>query len=60
MYGFRYVNVFDLEQTDGDAIPPSPVQMLEDGGQAEEVLLEEWVKKIGIPVRFKDTGHANG
>lgn len=60
LYGFRYVNVFDSSQTFGKALPSSPVEMLKDGGQTEETLLQEWIEKIDIPVRFENTGEANG
>ncbi|WP_046517705.1 ArdC-like ssDNA-binding domain-containing protein, partial [Bacillus sp. SA1-12] len=60
LYGFRYVNVFDLSQTEGKEIPTPEVKMLEGDGEQEKALLQEWSIKIDIPVVFKDTGEANG
>jgi antirestriction protein ArdC len=60
LYGFRYVNVFDLSQTEGKELPTPDVKMLEGGGEQEKSLLREWIEKIEIPIIFKDTGEANG
>ncbi|MBZ5752435.1 ArdC-like ssDNA-binding domain-containing protein [Metabacillus rhizolycopersici] len=60
LYGFRYVNVFDLSQTEGKEVPTPDVKMLEGGGEQEKSLLQEWIEKIEIPIIFKDTGEANG
>jgi hypothetical protein len=60
LYGFRYVNVFDVSHTDGKELPAPAVKTLEGGGLQEEVLLKEWIQKIEIPVKFKNTGEANG
>lgn len=60
LYGFRYVNVFDLSCTDGKELPAPAVTMLDGNGEQEKALLQEWIEKIEIPVIFKDTGEANG
>ncbi|MGX1195925.1 ArdC-like ssDNA-binding domain-containing protein [Metabacillus sp. SLBN-84] len=60
LYGFRYVNVFDVTHTNGDELPEPPVSLLEGDADKEKALLKEWIKKIGVPVEFKDTGEANG
>lgn len=60
LYGFRYVNVFDLSQTEGKEVPTPSVNMIEGGGEQEKALLQEWTQKIEIPIIFKDTGEANG
>ncbi|MDN4075452.1 ArdC-like ssDNA-binding domain-containing protein [Fictibacillus terranigra] len=60
LYGFRYVNVFDVASTDGQDLPAPPVQTLEGDGETEKTLLQDWIKKIEIPVRLEDTGDANG
>lgn len=61
LYGFRYVNVFDVSSTEGKELPAmDAVKMLEGGGEMEKNLLHEWIEKIEIPVRFEDTGEANG
>jgi hypothetical protein len=60
LYGFRYVNVFDVASTDGKELPTSAVETLEGDGEQEKTLLQEWIQKIEIPVTFKDTGEANG
>jgi hypothetical protein len=60
LYGFRCVSVFDVAQTHGKELPTSPVEILEDGGQMEEILLQGWIEKIDIPVRFENTGQVNG
>jgi N-terminal domain of anti-restriction factor ArdC/IrrE N-terminal-like domain len=60
LYGFRYVNVFDVESTDGKELPALAVTPLEGNEEQEKALLQEWIQKIEIPVTFKDTGEANG
>ncbi|MGM0879058.1 MAG: ArdC-like ssDNA-binding domain-containing protein [Bacillota bacterium] len=60
LYGFRYVNVFDVSNTDGKDLPQPAVNMLEGDGEQEKSLLQEWIEKIVIPVIFKDTEGANG
>lgn len=61
LYGFRYVNVFDVSSTDGKELPSTDaVKMLEGGGETEKALLQEWIEKVEIPVRFEDTGEVNG
>ncbi|MFB8426482.1 ArdC-like ssDNA-binding domain-containing protein [Priestia megaterium] len=59
--GFRYVNVFDVSQTDGEPLPRSITpQMLEGDSEELKQLLSEWISAIDIPVVFEDTGSANG
>jgi hypothetical protein len=60
LYGFRYVNVFDVSNTDGEELPSPEVKTLTGGGEMEKELLQEWIAKIEIPVKFQDTGEANG
>jgi N-terminal domain of anti-restriction factor ArdC/IrrE N-terminal-like domain len=60
LYGFRYVNVFDVASTDGQELPAPAVESLEGDGEQEKALLQEWIQRIDIPVTFKDTGEANG
>jgi len=60
LYGFRYVNVFDVASTSGSDLPQPAVNMLEGSGEKEEGLLQEWIENIEIPIVFKDTGKANG
>jgi N-terminal domain of anti-restriction factor ArdC/IrrE N-terminal-like domain len=60
LYGFRYVNVFDVSNTDGEELPSPDVTTLEGDGESEKALLQEWITKMEIPVLFKDTGEANG
>jgi hypothetical protein len=58
LYGFRYVNVFDVASTDGKELP-APVSPLEGGEEQEKALLQEWIQKVEVRVTFKDTGEAN-
>jgi hypothetical protein len=60
LYGFRYVNVFDVASTDGKDLPAPAVKSLEGDGEQEKALLQEWIRRVDIPVTFKDTGEANG
>jgi hypothetical protein len=62
LYGFRYVNVFDVASTDGKELPAPAVTPLEgeEEQEQEKALLQEWIQRIEIPVTFKDTGEANG
>jgi hypothetical protein len=60
LYGFRYVNVFDVASTDGKELPTPAVTPLEGDEEREKVLLQEWIQKVEIPVTFKNTGEANG
>ncbi|MEH6908243.1 ArdC-like ssDNA-binding domain-containing protein [Neobacillus drentensis] len=61
IYGFRYVNIFDVSSTEGKELPDADaVKKLKGGGEWEKSLLKEWIEKIEIPVRFEDTGEANG
>jgi hypothetical protein len=60
LYGFRYVNVFDIASTDGKDLPAPAVKPLEGDGEQEKALLQEWIRRVDIPVTFKDTGEANG
>ncbi|HZG72017.1 MAG TPA: ImmA/IrrE family metallo-endopeptidase [Chondromyces sp.] len=60
MFGFRCASVFDVGQTDGKELPSPDISLLEGGGERERLLLADWTEKIGIPVRFEDTGEANG
>jgi hypothetical protein len=60
LYGFQYVNVFDVSSTDGGELPAPPVKTLEGDREQEKALLQEWVQKVEIPVIFKNTGEANG
>jgi hypothetical protein len=60
LYGFRYVNVFDVASTDGKTLPAPAVKPLEGDGEQEKALLQEWIRRVDIPVTFKDTGEANG
>ncbi|MGM0806867.1 MAG: ImmA/IrrE family metallo-endopeptidase [Bacillota bacterium] len=60
LYGFRYVNVFDVSNTEGEELFSPDVQMLEGDGESEKVLLQEWIPKMEMLVIFKDTGKANG
>jgi hypothetical protein len=60
LYGFRYVNVFDLSQTEGKEVPTIEVEVLNGDGEQEKVLLQEWIEKIDVPVVIKDIGEANG
>jgi N-terminal domain of anti-restriction factor ArdC/IrrE N-terminal-like domain len=60
LYGFRYVNVFDVASTDGKELPAPAVKTLEGDGEQEKDLLQGWIQKVEIPVIFKDTGEANG
>lgn len=59
--GFRYVNVFDVSQTDGKPLPKSlKPQMLEGDSEEIKQLLTDWISAIDIPVVFENTGSANG
>jgi hypothetical protein len=60
LYGFRYVNVFDVASTDGKELPAPTVKPLEGDGEQEKALLQEWIHRVDIPVTFIDTGEANG
>lgn len=60
LYGFRYVNVFDVSSTDGEELPTPTVKLLEGDGEQEKALLQEWIQKIDVPVIFENTGEANG
>jgi hypothetical protein len=60
LYGFRYVNVFDVSNTDGEELPSPEVRTLTGDGEIEKELLQEWITKIEISVQFQDTGEANG
>lgn len=60
LYGFRYVNLFDVSDTKGEELPAPAVKLLEGDGEQEKALLQEWIQKIEIPVVFENTGEANG
>ncbi|MDR0140157.1 ArdC-like ssDNA-binding domain-containing protein [Metabacillus idriensis] len=60
LFGFKYVNVFDVSSTDGEELPAPTVKLLEGDGEQEKALLKEWMRKIEIPVVFEDIGEANG
>jgi len=57
--GFKVVNVFDLSQTEGEALP-TLCNELQGNDNAAAFIIDRLMKVIKIPVRFGDTGNAKG
>jgi antirestriction protein ArdC len=59
--GFRTVHVFDVGQTDGDALPEAPVSLPVGGRQEDYMRLQELAEKEGLSVAVDDMdGGKNG
>jgi antirestriction protein ArdC len=59
--GFRTVYVFDVAQTDGDALPDAPVSLPVGGRQQDYMRLQDLAEKEGLSVTVEDmTGGKNG
>ena len=59
--GFRTVYVFDVAQTDGDALPEAPVSLPVGGRQEDYMRLQDLAEKEGLSVTVEDmTGGKNG
>jgi antirestriction protein ArdC len=59
--GFRTVYVFDVAQTDGDALPEAPVSLPVGGRQEDYMRLQDLAAKEGLSVTVDDmTGGKNG
>jgi antirestriction protein ArdC len=59
--GFRTVYVFDVAQTDGDALPEAPVSLPVGGRQEDYMRLQDLAEKEGLSVTVDDmTGGKNG
>lgn len=58
---FRAVPVFDVSQTDGDALPVRPCEPL-TGDSHERLIpmLEGFARSMGLTVTYADTGNAGG
>ena len=59
--GFRTVYVFDVAQTDGDALPEAPVSLPVGGRQEDYMRLQDLADKEGLSVTLDDMhGGKNG
>src|SRR3954466_13826446 len=59
--GFRTVYVFDVAQTDGDALPEAPVSLPKGGRQEDYMRLQDLAEKEGLSVTVEDlSGGTNG
>jgi N-terminal domain of anti-restriction factor ArdC len=52
--GFRTVYVFDVAQTDGDALPEAPVRLPVGGRQEDYLRLQDLAEKEGLRVTVED------
>jgi antirestriction protein ArdC len=52
--GFRTVYVFDVGQTDGDALPEAPVRLPVGGRQEDYMRLQDLAEKEGLRVTVED------
>ncbi|MCL6592006.1 MAG: ImmA/IrrE family metallo-endopeptidase, partial [Firmicutes bacterium] len=57
--GFKAVNVFDVSQTEGEALP-TICNELQGNGSAAAFIIDRLMKVIKIPVKYGDTGSAKG
>jgi hypothetical protein len=57
--GFKVVNVFDVSQTEGEALP-TICNELQGNDSAAVFIIDRLMKVIKIPVKFGDTGNAKG
>lgn len=51
---FKSVCVYDISQTDGEPLPPSPVQQLEGDVEGYKTLYHACILTSPVPVSFKD------
>jgi antirestriction protein ArdC len=52
--GFRTVYVFDVAQTDGDALPEAPISLPTGGNQEDYMKLQDLAHKEGLSVTIED------
>ncbi|WP_157843099.1 ArdC-like ssDNA-binding domain-containing protein [Bacillus sp. FJAT-44742] len=60
IYGFRYVNVFDVQQTEGEPLPEPLVKTLEGEKDVTKELYHNLETLNDIPIYHEDTKPANG
>jgi antirestriction protein ArdC len=58
--GFGTISEFDVSQTDGAALPEPVGDLAGDSFAGHLDRLVAWAEEQGLPVRFIDTGSANG
>ncbi|MEI6500191.1 MAG: ArdC-like ssDNA-binding domain-containing protein, partial [Armatimonadota bacterium] len=58
--GFGTISEFDLSQTDGAPLPAPVDDLKSDDFEEHLAQLVAWAEEEGLPVRFVDTGSANG
>jgi len=58
--GFGTISEFDVSQTDGAPLPASVDDLKTGDFAAHLARLVAWAEEQGLPVRFTDTGSANG